>query len=93
MSATVIRLPCTHKMIERANTNRVNEIERMEVLQKVLWNAQAALKQLEKGNTAAARRFVRHIVATTEDSHEHPGHQACGHSERGGLNPPLDEPA
>lgn len=61
MSAQIIRLPCTHKMIERATS----QSEKLRTIEKIDWNARAAFDQLKKGNVAAARRFIRHILATT----------------------------
>lgn len=59
MSAQIIRLPCTHKMIEQAKSQKLRTIEKID------WNARAALEMSEKGNHSAARRFIRHILATT----------------------------
>lgn len=63
MSAQIHYLAPETSLLKRAHELQA---EQNRALAKVLWNAQAALKHLEKGNTAAARRFVRHIVATTE---------------------------
>lgn len=58
----VVRLPTTATMLARAH--ELHE-DQGRAIAKIDWNARAAMKQLANGNLAAARRFVRHILATT----------------------------
>lgn len=62
MTAQIFHIAPEPVLLKRAHELQA---EQGKAIAKIDWNARAALKQSEKGNHSAARRFIRHILATT----------------------------